>query len=195
MGGFEPGVELSQLAWVPNTHELVFNTRLLYDYGLAYTDDLHMVDADTQKITLLLPFQSGSGLSSPNGKHIAMVTPTEIRLMGLDGNNLRTALQYPSVAIPSEFAYYAHPVGPTNSKSLMVAIPPTDVYYESTSPTTIWYIPADGGPAVVIAEIEAERGQYIEISPDFSKIAILEVINYGNPAEYYELHIRGYRWV
>lgn len=170
----DPGVGLAQLDWIPNTHILLFNTILLNNYGLRYTDDLHVVNADTTYYTVLLhPGKGGKFLTSPDGKLVALITPSEIRVMRMDGSNYHTALKYPGVAIPSEYAYYAQPIWSSDSKSLMVAIPPKDVYYETTSPTTIWQLYPDGQPAKVISKIEAERGQYIDISPDFSRIAIL----------------------
>lgn len=179
-------VELAQLGWVPGTHNLLLTTRVLTEIGIFLSDDLRRVNADTLASTPWLSSgQGGRFAFSPDGKWLSLVTPTEIRVMGIDGSNYRTLLEYPAVAIPSEFEYYAHPVWAPDSRSLLVAIPPQDIYYEPASDFTIWRLPIDGSPAAVVSTLEAETGQMVYISPDLAKIAIL----YGSLSQQMTLHI------
>lgn len=186
----DPGVGLSSFDWIPGTHILLFNTILLTNYGISMTDDLHLVNADTKyRIMLLSPGKGGNFLPSPDGKLIAVVSPSEIRLMNIDGSGYHKVITYPSVGIPSEYRYYAQPIWASDSQSLLVAIPPEDVFYKTKSPTIIWHLPIDHSTPTIVSKIAAERGEYVFISPDFSRIAIMRFLKQEVPNDYYELHI------
>lgn len=183
-----PGVGLDQFEWIPGTHTILFNTILHLDYGLEYTDDLHAVDADIpQQKTLRGPGQGGEFILSPDGQRVALITPNKISLIKVDGSDYQTLLEYPSVSIPSEYAYYARPVWATDSQSLMVAIPPQDLHYGTQSPTTIWRLPIDGTTPILISQLTAGDAEII--SPDFSKVASLRFIKQEAPYMVSELHI------
>ena len=183
-----PGVELAQLGWIPNTHILIFNTRILTGYGITNTDDLHWVNADTgYTVQLLPPHRGGYFYPSPDGKMVAIVTPREIRLMNIDGSYYHKVLEYPSVAIPSEYWYYAHLIWASDSQSLMVAIPPKELYYATTEPTTIWKLPIDGSPPILVSQLPAGYNEYI--SPDLLTIITMRFIKQDITNMFYEMHI------
>ena len=149
-----PGVELDDFDWVPNTYTLLFNTILTDGRGLSPTDDLYMVDAETMQWKLLRkPGEGGKFFFSPDGQRVAMTTPTQIRLMNIDGSNYHVVMNY-SVPFPSDYAYYAAPNWAADSQSLTVPIPPEDFYYTvTTSPTLVWQLPVDGTPPTIISEL------------------------------------------
>ncbi|MFN8459733.1 MAG: hypothetical protein U0401_34645 [Anaerolineae bacterium] len=120
----DPGVRLSQFGWIPNTHKLLFNTTLNTGYGITNTDDLYLVDADTQQWVNLFPPYSGGGYFyfSPDGQKVALVTPSQIRLIDADGKNGRTLLDFVSVSTASEFWHYPPPVWSPDSNSLRLAL-------------------------------------------------------------------------
>jgi Tol biopolymer transport system component len=170
----DPGVALNQFDWIPGTHGLLFNTIVLTDYGRRATDDLYFLDADTRQWTLLR--QSGEGGKfdvSADGQRVVMTTPSQISLMNVDGSDYRVMLTY-TVPYPSEVPYYARPVWAADSKSLTVAIPPEDFYYETTSPTDIWRLPIDGNAPEIVSQLPAgDDGDDARIwSPDKRYYAI-----------------------
>lgn len=170
----DPGVGLSQFDWIPGTHTLMFNTILLADYGLTYTNDLYMANADTLQWKMLRqPGEAGRFIFSPDGKRVVMVTPSKISLMKVDGSDYRTVLGY-TVPYPSEAAYYAKPVWESDSQSLTVAIPPEDFYYGTKSSTNIWRLPVDGTPPEIISQLPVgDSGDDPRIwSPDKEHYAI-----------------------
>ncbi len=184
----DPGVILAQLGWIPYTHILLFNTRILTEYGITNTDDLHWVNADSgYTVQLLKPHIGGYFQPSPDGKMVAIVTPKEIRTMNIDGSNYHTALEYPSVVIPSEAWYYAQPIWANDSKFLVVAIPPKDLYYGTNEPMTIWKLLIDGSPPILVSRLAAGYNEYI--SPDLSTIIIMRFIKQDFTDMIYEIHI------
>ncbi len=139
--------DLSSIAFVPGTHNLMLNTRAISEGpGLIKHDDLLLLDADTGILTTLFsPGSGGDFLLSPDGSQAAIITPNGISLINRDGTNLRPNLvTYPPVITYSEFQYYAQPVWAPDSGALGVAIPSPDPFVPTTT-GTIWRIPADGG--------------------------------------------------
>lgn len=154
----DPGVRLKDFDWVPGTHTLFFNTRLLYDFGLAYTDDLYQVNADTMQWELLRQQRDGGTFTfSPDGRRVVMVTPQKISVMNVDNSHYRIALEY-IVAFPSEASYYAKPKWEPDSQSMLVYIPPEDHCCEN--PAHILRIFADGTPAEIISELSSKDDEF-----------------------------------
>jgi hypothetical protein len=170
----DPGVVLNQFDWIPGTHQLLFNTIVLTDYGRRTTNDLYLLDVDTRRWTMFRqPGEGGAFRVSPDGQHVAMTTPSQISLMRVDGSDYRVVLAY-TVPAPSESAYYAEPVWASDSKSLTVAIPPEDFFYGTTSPTNIWHLPIDGTLPEIVSQLPAgESGDDPRIwSPDKMHYAV-----------------------
>lgn len=149
----DPGVNLHQFGWLPGTHKLLFNTRLMADYGLWYTNDLYVANADTlQWKALRKPEEGGKFSIAPDGQSVALITPNQISVMNIDGSHYRVLLNY-NVPFPSEVAFYARPTWEPDSQSLTVPIPPEDFFYQTTSPTIVWRLPVDGMPPTVLAQL------------------------------------------
>lgn len=158
LGEMDPdgaGAALNRFEWVPGTHLLAFNTRLPAAMGLALNHDLHLLDADTLRLTTLLPpGEGGEFYYSPDGSQIALVTPNEISLIDADGENRRdSVLIHAPVATHSEYEYYARPVWAADGSALRVAIPPSDPLIGAVQLMTIWHIPTDGNPAWLIRSV------------------------------------------
>jgi dipeptidyl aminopeptidase/acylaminoacyl peptidase len=160
--------------WIPGTHTLAFDTRLRTEIGLALRDDLHVIDADTQEHTMLLPPGAGGEFHcSPDGQQIAVVTADTIHLIDTGGGNRRAVLVYTSPATRSEAQYYAHPVWAADSRSLRVAIPPADPYARPSQPSSIWDLYTDGMPARLLGDVTAAPASPYVFSPDLRHIAYL----------------------
>ena len=150
--------DLSSIAFVPGTHNLMLNTRAISEGpGLLKHDDLLLLDADTGILTTLFsPGFGGDFLLSPDGSQAAIITPTSIGLVNSDGTNLRPNLvTYASVITYSEFQYYAQPVWAPDSSAFSVAIPSPDPFVPTAS-GTIWRIPADGGSSTNMGTISGD---------------------------------------
>ncbi|NLG73512.1 MAG: hypothetical protein GX495_15905 [Chloroflexi bacterium] len=182
-----------QMEFFPGTHRLAYNTRqVLQGPGMLLYNDLRVVDTDTlEHGTLLAPGEGGQFHFSPDGSQIAVVTPTEISLVNVDGSNRRDALlNYERVLTYSEYEYYARPVWAPDSSKLRVAIPPHDSLDPAAPPTTLWEIPTSGSPAVQIGQITAAPffGSEAMYAPDLEHLLYLKQV--GDPAaNMYELHL------
>ena len=172
--------DLSSIAFVPGTHDLMFNTRAIAEGpGLLKHDDLLLLDADTGILTTLLsPGSGGDFLLAPDGSQVAIITPTGIGLVNSDGTNLRPNLvTYAPVITYSEFQYYAQPVWTPDSGALSVVIPSPEPFAPTTT-GTIWRIPADGGSPMNMGTIAGDF--YFSQSPgscllssDLTRVAFL----------------------
>ena len=149
------GTAAYQVDWVPGTHTLAFNTRPLFEGpGLISDNNLHLIDADTMEHTELLPNgQGGMFYYSPDGTHIAIVTPESINLVNADGLLRREMISYPNIYTYSEYAYYPTPLWLPDSSALMVAIPPQDPLGDVSAPTALWRLPVDGTAAVLVQNV------------------------------------------
>lgn len=181
--------------WLPGAHTLAFNTHQIFQGpGLAPLNDLNLVNADSGEITYL--FLSGWGgefAYSPDGKQVAISTPTTIILANADGTNYRTVLNYEPVITYSEYRYYANPRWSQDSAFLRVAIPPADPLARPQQPISLWTIPTDGSQPAQDGSIMAvpDFEQPVRYSPDLARLAFLQEV--GQPVENQrELHIATY---
>ena len=172
----ESSLLVFQFDWVPNTHNLLFNTSFS-GYGVSHRDDLHTVDADTLEWkTLRDAGEGGTFLFSPSGQQVVMVTPHEISLLDINGTNYRSLLKYSQIDTGSEYYYYADPIWSMDSQSLIVDIPPRD-YKDNpgTALNVIWHLFVNGSAPVQVSQFPA---QYIYVfSPDISRLAYNELKN------------------
>jgi hypothetical protein len=152
------GFEISQMAFLPGTHELIFNTYEAFEtIGLAMTDDLLRLNTGTGNLTHLLPPQKGGQfVISPDGTRIVIVQPEKIHLVNPDGTGLQTNLiTYDQVITYSEFLYYAQPVWSRDSGAFGFAIPSEDPLGGNPS-GEIWRIPKDGNSVNKVGTIDGD---------------------------------------
>ncbi len=149
------GIDISQLAFIPGTHDLLFNTyRIPEVIGFFKNDDLLRINTDTGALTTLLaPGSGGNFVLSPDGALVALTTPTSAGLVNSDGTDLRLGLiTFPHIITYSEYLYYPTPVWAPDSSAVGIALPSADPLAPSTSGTT-WLIPVDGSPAASLGTI------------------------------------------
>jgi dipeptidyl aminopeptidase/acylaminoacyl peptidase len=171
--------------WAAGTHILAFNTQQVFQGpGLSIDDDFNLVNVDTGEVKfVLLAGWGGEFALSPDGKRVALSTPTNIILANVDGSDWRSLLTYEAVATYSEYRYYAQPLWSPDGSLLRVAIPPADPLAEPRQPTSLWLIPADGAPAQQVGSVPAAPFQDIPVtfSPDLATIIYFQEV--GAPAE------------
>jgi len=152
------GFEISMMAFAYGSHDLLFNTFILFDGpGLIKNDELLRIDTDTGELTTILSAGEGGDFTiSPNGMQVAVVQPENIALINTDGSNhYPNLLAYPPVTTYSEFRYYAQPVWAPDSSALGVAIPSPDPLAEEVF-GSLWLIPLNGDPAINVGNVEGD---------------------------------------
>jgi hypothetical protein len=173
-----------QFDWQPGGHQLAFNTQLVIGFGLALSNDIHLVDASSAQITTLLPGgQGGDFVFSPNGQRMAFAQPESISVVNVDGSDLRQdVLTFPLVITYSEYLYYPTPSWSTSNNELMVAIPPEDGLAEPLNgvypETALWYLPLDGTDPIWAGAVQSVwlAQQDMMFSPDNSRVAYLRPV-------------------
>jgi hypothetical protein len=177
VGGGSLGTDIAQVAFIPGTHRLIFNTYLIPEaVGFSKHDDLWIVDADTGVLTSMLPAgEGGDFLVSPDGTRTAVITSTSLGMINLDGTNHRQDLvTYPWVITYSEFLFYPLGVWTADSAVLGATVPSEDPLVDSVS-GTLWSVPAEGGPATALATIPGNFyfhfWRHSALSPDLSRAA------------------------
>jgi hypothetical protein len=171
------GTDLSQIAFLPGTHRLVFNTYLIPEFmGFSKHDDLWMIDTETAELISLLPAGDGGDFAiAPDGSQMAVIRPTSVSAVNADGTNYRPDLiTFPWVITYSEFLFYPLAVWNPESTALVASIPSEDPLADSAG-GTLWRIPAGAGPATPLATIPG--GFYFHfwrspaVSPDLTRVA------------------------
>ena len=171
----------AKIAWASGTHTLVFTTQPLVEYGMVLNYDLRTVDADTGALTEVLPIGAGGMFTlSPDGRQVALATPSALHLMNLDGTNLRSnVINYANVMTYSEYAYHLQPVWAADSSRLRVHIPPADPLASPRQATTLWTVPADGSPAQQTGSVDVFFLDTVLFAPAGEKL--LHVRPAGDP--------------
>jgi len=171
------GTDISQIAFIPGTHRLAFNTYQIPEFiGFIKHDDLWTIDTETAELSpLLTAGEGGDFLFSPDGARTAVITPISVGMINTDGTNHRPDLiTFPWVITYSEFLFYPLAVWGSGSGTLGATIPSEDPLADSIS-GTIWTIPADAGPASAVATIPGNFyfhfWQSSALSPDFNRVA------------------------
>lgn len=170
---------LADFILAPGTHQVLLNTRGVFEGpGLAKSDDLLALDADSGALTqLLAPGQGGDFTLSPDGTQLAIVRPSSISFVRADGTDLRAeVLSFSLVQTFSEYFYYPRPIWSPEGDSVLVAIPGENPFAESPS-GTIRRVPAAGGAPSVLASISGDlfrpQAEAQLISPDGTTVAYL----------------------
>lgn len=181
-----------QLTW-RDADTLYFNTRFVREgemVGVEYANDLWRVDIGKngdEVAQLLAPGAGGRFTISPDGEHIALVTPGvygdenkpgKIHIIDPDGKNRAKVFSYPAVSTGSQYAFYPTPHWQPGSDALRVAVPDPDAVYAlgETPLVVLWEI--DDGSAEPIDEVPADYFSVLHNpafwSPDGSRIAYMK---------------------
>lgn len=172
----------SQMAFLPGTHRLLFNTLATFEGpGLVNNDDVFSADLDTESLERLLPPGSGGDFyPSPDGKKLAIIQATTIGFSDSEGLNLHPELlTFPAVMTYSDHSYYPEPVWSPDSSCFAVVISSENPL--APDPTSaVWILPTDGSQPVQAALIEGQSffpqafGAPV-IAPDLNKVAFMRL--------------------
>ena len=175
-----------QIGFVPGTHRIAFNTRLLFEGpGLVLQDDLWMVDADDPgPPRSILPLGQGGGFSySQDGRKIALVRPDQISVYDPATSVRHDLFSYPAVITYSEYQYYPPVSWTLDSTALRVVIPPQDPLGDSVSTTQVLHTQTDGTSFALLAELEMVPffSNEAVLSPDTNRLAYVAPGFSGDP--------------
>lgn len=170
----------SQMAMVPGTHQLLFNTRAVFEGpGLAKNDDLIRLDADTGELQMLLGRgQGGDFAFSPDGSQLALVRSDGLGFVNSDGNDLRAErFSYSRVITYSEYLFYPLPTWVGNA--VLMAIPGEDPFFGPQA-GDLWRVPADEGEPELLASLDADlfgpQSSAAVVAPDGTRAAFFRRI-------------------
>ena len=167
---------IPQMEWIPETHRLLFSgwKYIVQAEGESHAvpEGLYLADADARTDTILVP--AGNNLRfvpSPDGGQVALMSPTSLGFINVDGSNPRSdVLTYSSLALPG-------PVFPTgvwtrDSQAFVIT-----ASFENTSAGmnfTVWRVPVEGSAPESLAEILRSEPGSTTFSPDGKLMAFVQ---------------------
>jgi Tol biopolymer transport system component len=167
---------IPQMQWIPGTHRLLFSgwKYIVQAEGESHAipEGLYLADADARTDTVLVP--AGNNLRfvpSPDGRQVALMSPTSLGFINVDGSNPRSdVLTYSSVGLTG-------PVFPTgvwtrDSQAFVMT-----ASFENTSMGinfTVWRVPVDGSAPETLAKIPRSEPGSATFSPDGKHVAFAQ---------------------
>jgi len=157
----------TQMEWIPNSHRLLYNgnTYSVIGQGGGAQRGVYLVDADGSARVELAPAEaSPEFVASPDGGHVAMVTPTGLSFYSFEGGRLRRdVLTYPATGVPFPFTPWG--VWTQDSNAFLIAAP-------AESGITIWRVPVEGAQPQALITVDNANLQVI-FAPDGSGAAMV----------------------
>lgn len=174
--GYNKFTEIVSLAYVPGTHQVLFNTRQLSQADIDQRDfnrlgskdncDLLSVNADTGEIKRLLPTGTADNFFiAPNGNMIAIQAKGHIDVIGMDGQVVRQNL----VTYTPTRPYELDPgVFWTEDSTELVVTLPIEAEYNMDGPAmrSVWRYAVDGNAKVQVPLTPPPISDDYSISPD-----------------------------
>jgi hypothetical protein len=158
-----------QLSWVPQSHQLIFSGTkyIVQAEGLSHAvpQGAYLVDTDNGSVTELAEAAENLHfLPSPDGKQIALMSPSDMGFINADGSNRRQdVLTYTEAG----FAGPLFPTGVwTQDSSAFVVTGSFEVDPSYNVNFTIWRIPVDGSSPEALASITGSHPNSVTFSPD-----------------------------
>lgn len=166
-----------QLNWVPQSHQLIFSGTkyIVQAEGLSHAipHGVYLVDTDQGSVTVLAEAPENLRfLPSPDGKQIALMSPSSMDFINADGSNRREdVLTYAEVGL-------TNPLFPTgvwtqDSRAFVMTgsfgrDPKDNIDF------MIWFIPADGSSPEALAAITGSDPSSVTFSPDGKSVSFLQ---------------------
>ncbi len=166
-----------QLGWVPQSHQLIFSGTkyIVQAEGLSHAvpQGVYLVDTDDGSVTVLAEAaEQLRFLPSPDGKQIALMSPSDVGFINTDGSNKRqNILTYAEVGLTGPL----FPVGAWSQDSrAFVATGSLEREPGHEVNFTIWRIPSDGPSPEALAAITESNPNSVNFSPDGKSIAFVQ---------------------
>jgi hypothetical protein len=167
---------IPQMEWIPGTHRLLYSgwTYIVQAEGESHAvpEGLFVVDADSLSQTVLVPAEDGLRfVPSPDGRQVALMSPTALTFVNVDGSDLRQGLlTYSPAGAPGPL--FPTGVWTQDSRAFLIT---GSFDWDPVSGTnfTIWRVPADGSPADALADIRLSDPRSVAFSPDGRHVAAI----------------------
>lgn len=144
--------EVNQVVWYPDGgHMLYFNTLTvagIIGYRIPRFD-LYSVHADAplgSAINVQPAEMGGIPYISPDRTVVALVQPTKVIFMAVDGSFYVEAFTFPMALTYSEWFYVPEVVWMPDSSGVRLVVPATDPLGDPTEVSTFWSVPVSGAP-------------------------------------------------
>jgi hypothetical protein len=168
-----------QLSWVPGSHQLIFSGTkyIVQAEGLSHAipQGAYLVDTDKGPVTVLAEAaQNLRFVPSPDGRQVALLSPTGVDFINTDGSNRRQdVLTYPAAGVPG-------PLFPTGAWARdSQAFVMTGSFAEDPDFNvnfTIWRIPVpiDGSSPEDLVTVTGSHPGSVTFSPDGKSASYLQ---------------------
>jgi WD40 repeat protein len=173
-----------QLSWIPQSRQLIFNgiKYIVQGEGLSHAIPYgaYLVDTDTASVTVLAEATENLRfLSSPDGKQIALMSPSDVSFVSVDGSDKRRdGLTYAEVGITG--ALFPTGVWTQDSRAfVMTGSFESDPNFNVTF--TIWRIPMDGSSPEALGTVTGSHPGSVTFSPDGKSASFLQTTDQQSP--------------
>ena len=174
-----------QLSWVPQSHQLIFSGTkyIAQGEGLSHAipHGVYLVDTDNGSVNMLAEAAENLRfLPSPDGKQIALISPSDVGFINTDGSQKRQdVLTYAEVGLTGP----RFPVGVwTQDARAFVMTGSFETDPEYNIDLTIWRIPMDGSSPEALASVTRSDPSSVTFSADGKSAAYLQTTD-QQPAE------------
>ncbi|TFH34575.1 MAG: hypothetical protein E4G99_09220 [Anaerolineales bacterium] len=178
LGAFErESSNIPEMTWIPGTHRLLYNgwTYLVMAEGETHAipSGLYSVDADEGTQQVFVKTESTLRfVVSPDGRQVALLSPTALAFIDADGNNLRPdVLTYAQVGVPGPLI----PVGVWTEDSQDFVM--TESLEEDPAAGidfVITRVPADSSAPDQLASVSRSHPGSVTFSPDGRFVAYIQ---------------------
>jgi dipeptidyl aminopeptidase/acylaminoacyl peptidase len=173
-----------QLSWVPQSHQLIFSgTKYIVQaerLSHALPQGAYLVDTDKGSVNVLAEAaESLHFLPSPDGRQIALMSPSDVDFINVDGSNRRQdVLTYAEVGRPGPL----FPTGVwTQDSHAFVMTGSFESDPNSNVNFTIWRIPIDGSSPEALGAVTESTPNSVTFSPDGKSVSFLQASDQQPP--------------
>jgi WD40 repeat protein len=173
-----------QLSWVPQSHQLIFSGTkyIVQGEGLSHAipHGAYLVDTDKGSITVLAEAAENLRfLPSPDGKQIALMSPSGVGFVNADGSNKRQdVLTYAEVGLTGPL----FPMGVwTQDSHAFVMTGSFERDPRLNVGFTIWRIPVDDSSPEALATVTGSDPTSVTFSPDGRSASFLQTTDQQPP--------------
>jgi len=166
-----------QLSWVPQSHQLIFSGTkyIVQGEGLSHAipQGAFLVDTDKGSVTVLAEgAENLRFLPSPDAKQIALMSPSDVGFINVDGSNKRQdVLTYAEVGLTGPL--FPTGVWTQDSRAFVMtgsfeSDPDFNVIF------TIWRIPIDGSSPEALGAVTGSIPNSVTFSPDGNSASFIQ---------------------